>query len=121
MFRNNREFVCGTFIQRLGAESAYFAKFLAIPLTIDIACVRGWKKNWFEMDSTLTLLNFFEKDYAPRWQLRRRWERYLCFLDGIGFRALHIYRDGNTLVNILFVVALEYGDFTWWNYAIPEI
>jgi len=105
----------------LDRESAYIAEFSAVEIAIEIAFARGWSKVWFEMDSYLTLLNFFNKEYIPPWKLRRRWEKSLQFLSSMEVRASHIYREGNVPADILSNVALTYDYFTWWSYAIPEI
>ena len=60
VFRNCRGFVCGVFVQRLGVENAYFAEFFAVILAVEVAFSKGRTKIWFEMDSALSLLNFFK-------------------------------------------------------------
>ena len=73
VFRNCRGFVCGIFVQHLGAESACFAEFFAVILAVEIAFSKGWTRILFEMDSALTLMNFFKPNYIPPWKLRRSW------------------------------------------------
>ena len=121
LFRNYRGFVCGVFVQWLGEETTYFAEFSAVIIAVEIAFAQGWNRIWFEIDSSITLLNFFRPDYVPPWRLRRRWERCLELLKGMEFRASHIYKEGNVPVDVLSNMALAYDDFTWWGYEIPEI
>lgn len=101
-------------MQRLGAENAYFAEFFAVILAVKIAFSMGWTRIWFEMDSALTLMNFFKPDYILPWKLRRRWERCLSMLERMEFQASHIYREGNVPADILSNVALAHSEFTWW-------
>ena len=82
---------------------------------------QGWRRVWFEMDSALTLLNFFKGDYAPPWQVRRRWEKCRAMLSGIEFRASHIFREGNRSADVLSNLALSYEGFHWWDSVFSEI
>ena len=90
-------------------------------MAVEITQAKGWFIIWFEMDSALTLINFFNASYIPPWTLRRRWESCLQLLKQMEFRAYHIYREGNVPADILSNVALLYDDFTWWYYPILEI
>ncbi|KAM7497439.1 hypothetical protein LguiA_021853 [Lonicera macranthoides] len=95
---------------------------LSVPsFKVEIAFSKGWTRIWFEMDSALTFVNFFNPFYLPLWQLCRRQERCLSMLKRMEFRASHIYREGNVPADILSNMALVNSDFTWWSHDISVI
>lgn len=82
LFRDNNVEVLGALVENLGTGSAYFTEVSAV---VEIVMLQGWSKVWFEMDSSLTLGNFFKRGYSLPWQLRRRWENCIVFLDSFSY------------------------------------
>lgn len=41
--------------------AANFAEFFAVTLVVELARDKGWNGIWFKMDSSLTILNFFNR------------------------------------------------------------
>ena len=121
VFRNHRGFVCGAFVQKLGVATAYYAEFYAVLLAIELAWERGWCKLWLEMDSAITLGNFFNAEYRPHWKIRRRWEKCHRLLLTMDIRTSHIYREANVPADIMSNIALNFDDFHWWDSVFPAI
>ena len=73
------------------------------------------------MDSSLTLLNFFNRNYHPHWQIRRRWENCIELLSSMEVRSSHIYREGNVPADNFSNVALSCNYLVWWDMDFYDI
>lgn len=58
VLRNYRGFVCGAFVQKLGAATAYHAEFYAVMLAVELAGSEGGISFGLEMDSAIALVIF---------------------------------------------------------------
>ncbi|KAM7472576.1 hypothetical protein LguiA_010759 [Lonicera macranthoides] len=121
LFRDWDASVYGVFAYNIGSGNAYVAEFMVVIIAVKMAHSKGWRKIWFEMDSTITLSNFFNRNYTPPWKLQRRWEACWSMLDDMEVRSSHIFREGNVLADILSNMALRHVFFVWWDSVIDDI
>nr|XP_011459708.1 PREDICTED: uncharacterized protein LOC105350053 [Fragaria vesca subsp. vesca] len=73
---------------------------MAIIKAIELAWVRDWKHIWLEVDSSL-VLDYIRRPSLVPWPLRVRWLNCLYRISKMNFKATHIFREGNKIVDAL--------------------
>ncbi|XP_057777802.1 uncharacterized protein LOC130996413 [Salvia miltiorrhiza] len=118
VFRDKWAAVRGCFHVKGGLGFAFEAELLAVITAINIAHSRGWRFLWVESDSSyvVNLLNSRSEDVP--WRFVASWKSALRILPEFNIMVTHIYREGNSPVDIM-----ANGERTegWWPYPIDEI
>lgn len=94
----NSDGVC--LAQFLGPVSALIAELSTVMAATELAASNGFHNVWLESDSQLVILAF-KSNFVVPWSLRNKWENCLQLTHRMGFRAIHIYREGNVCADIL--------------------
>lgn len=106
IYRNSNANFLGAFACNLSNSNSLDAELNGAMLAIELAHQKGWSHLWFETDSTLVTLAFKSLKIVP-WQLRNRWENCLFICSSMSFFVTRIYREGNHIVLIFWLVLVQ--------------
>ncbi|XP_057779947.1 uncharacterized protein LOC130998549 [Salvia miltiorrhiza] len=118
VFRDWKGFVRGCFHVDGGIGFAFEAELLGIISAIEYAFKNGWKKVWFEADSSYVVHMLSTKSSCIPWRFAAIWGRALELLNMMEFRITHIFIEGNTPADIM---ASPHTPIGYWNHNIDLI
>lgn len=118
IFHDRNGSALGYFDFNLGISFSLHAELTAAMLAIELAFNKGWKRLWFEYDSSLILAAFQLTSLVP-WRLRSRCNNCLHLDQKMEFSISHIYLEGNTCTDKLANFGIHSQGYTWRD-SIPS-
>ncbi|XP_026383386.1 uncharacterized protein LOC113278869 [Papaver somniferum] len=100
VIRNDNALVLGSLAQALGIDNSTSAEFWGAIHAFRIAQLKGMRKIWFECDSMHVIMVLSNSSLIPL-RLLVHLENCLRHLSSIQFRFSYIYREGNSVADLL--------------------
>ncbi|XP_057770911.1 uncharacterized protein LOC130990700 [Salvia miltiorrhiza] len=118
VFRDWRGMVRGCFHVEGGNGFAFEAELLGLISAIEFAYSNGRLKIWFEADSSYVVHILSTKSRRVPWHFVAIWNHALHLVENMEFRISHIFREGNSPVDIMVSPHTPEG---WWTHNIDII
>jgi hypothetical protein len=84
---------------------------------VEIAFEKNWLNLWLELDSSLVVATFENPAKPVAWLLRNRWKNVMFMLSQMNCIVTHIFREGNSVADLLANYGLTSSVFTSWSSA----
>ncbi|KAH6818323.1 hypothetical protein C2S51_001926 [Perilla frutescens var. frutescens] len=101
VFRRSDGSVFGCFHTAEAIGFAFLAELLAVLVALEWAHSLSLDFIWLEADSIYVVNLLSSRSLQVPWILKARWKCVLDFIDSIHFCVSHIYREGNSVADIL--------------------
>ncbi|XP_057779551.1 uncharacterized protein LOC130998134 [Salvia miltiorrhiza] len=118
VFRDNWGAVRGCYHYKGGSGFAFEAELFAIMHAVRIANFRGWHWLWIEADSSYVVQLLHSRSLNVPWRFLPLWKQTLNWLSNFRLQISHIFREGNSVADIMANHARIEG---WWPFAIEDI
>ncbi|XP_026419428.1 uncharacterized protein LOC113315353 [Papaver somniferum] len=116
-FRDSNGLVKGCLAQNLSFNDSSCAELWGAIHALRIACTKKIQRLWLKCDSTFVLQAIRNPNLVPR-TISTHWHNCLKFTSSIQFMCTHIYREGNSVADLL----AKHGALSesrWW-FEPPE-
>ena len=117
IFKTASGFPRGAFAFGNGSSYTFIAELSDAIYVVEVAWSKGWLYLWLESDSMFVVNAFASKTKHMPWVLLDRWFMCLHYLSQMHFRVTHIYREGNSVANLLAKHGSMISSFCWWDSA----
>ncbi|PON53282.1 Ribonuclease H-like domain containing protein, partial [Trema orientale] len=75
----------------------------------------GWTNLWLECDSSYLVTLLRARSPSVPWRWKPAWLRCIDRISNMNFHVSHIFREGNTVADILASRATSFQTSTWWH------
>ncbi|KAH6758908.1 hypothetical protein C2S51_019143 [Perilla frutescens var. frutescens] len=118
VFRRSDGSVVGCFHTDEGVGFAFLAEILVVLAALEWAKRLSLDFIWLEADSIYVVSLLSSRSLQVPWVVKARWRAVLDFISHIHFCVSHIYREGNSVADILASHSVPSG---FWYSVIPCI
>ena len=113
IFRTSRGFFKGAFAIPLGKAFAFEAELAGAIHAISYAHDFGWTNLWLECDSSYLVTLLRTRSSSVPWRWKPSWLRCIDRISTMNFHVSHIFREGNTVADILASRTTSFQASTW--------
>jgi ribonuclease HI len=117
VFRDHNADFIFAFSEPLGVGSSVFAEMCGAMKVVEIAFENNWLNLWLELNSSLVVATFKNPVKPVAWPLRNRLKNVMFVLSQMNCIVTHIFREGNSVADLLANYGLTSSVFTSWSSA----
>lgn len=118
IFRGARPSFLGAFSCKADVLSAIEVEILAVIEAVRVAWNKHWSNLWLETDSSL-VVHYFKAPHLVPWRFKTSWANCLHIVRKLNFRVSHVYREGNSVADVLANYGAAHEGSHWWD-TLPQ-